>query len=156
MKRQTGSSSNNRLREGHHARRREMWSFSGTRLIKDDDNEVLEEIECYQDDNSDLPMETRSTRTRSATDAGTSTSDTHFVCSTWVSHIPLMRLKYLACQFYLLESSPLKVSICWKSSSSESDSSSGGGLDVLGLTVASRDSHSAQVGKVLSRVFCPP
>ena len=64
IKRQTSSSLNDHLGEGHYTRRMEMRSFSGTQLIKDDDNEVLEEIERYQDCNSDLPMETHSTRTQ--------------------------------------------------------------------------------------------
>ena len=60
----------------------------------------MEEIKCDQDGDSDLLIETHSTRTRSST-GGTSTNDTHFVCRSWVSHISMKRLKYLACQFYL-------------------------------------------------------
>ena len=37
---------------------------------------------------------------------GTSTNDTHFVYSTWVSRISVKRLKYLAHQFYLSEALP--------------------------------------------------
>ena len=64
-------------------------------------DEVMEEIERYQDCDSDLPTETHSTCTRSSTSVGTSTSGTHFVYSSWVLHISIKRLNYLACQFYL-------------------------------------------------------
>ena len=59
----------------------------------------LDEIDLYQSDEGDLL--TKSNPHRSSTDEGPSTSDTHFVCSNWVSHISIKRLKYFARQFYL-------------------------------------------------------
>ena len=59
----------------------------------------MEEIDCYQGNEGNLPIE--SNLYRSFTDEGPSTSGTHFVCSDWVSHILIKRLKYPTHEFYL-------------------------------------------------------
>ena len=61
----------------------------------------MEKIDYYQSDEGDLPTETIPHPHQSSTDAGPSTSSTHFVCSNWVSHILIKRFKYLTRQFYL-------------------------------------------------------
>ena len=47
------------------------------------------------------PKRTNSRPHQSSTNAGTSTSGIHFVCSDWVSRFSIKRLKYLTRQFYL-------------------------------------------------------
>ena len=61
----------------------------------------MEEIEHYQDNDGDLPVESNSNLHQSSTNAGPSTSNTQFVRSNLVLHISVKRLKLLARQFYL-------------------------------------------------------
>ena len=65
------------------------------------EEDVLEEIYHYQSEEGELPDETNPRPYQSSIDASTSTSDTHFVCSDWVLHILVKKLKYLTRQFYL-------------------------------------------------------
>ena len=67
----------------------------------DDENDVLEEIDCYQGNEGKQLEETSSHPHQSSTNEGPSTNGTHFVYSDWVSHISVKRLKYLAHEFYL-------------------------------------------------------
>ena len=63
--------------------------------------DVLEEMERYHSEEGKQPEETNSHPHQSSTDTGTSTSDTYFICSDWVSRISIKRLKYQTRQFYL-------------------------------------------------------
>ena len=69
---------------------------------EEEEDEVMEEIKHYHDDDDgDLLTKSNSNLHRSSTDVGPSTNDTQFVCSNWVSHISVKRLKYLTHRFYL-------------------------------------------------------
>ena len=61
----------------------------------------MEEIDHYQSDEGNFPNETNPRPYQSFTNARTSTSGTHFVCSNQVSRILIKRLKYLTHRFYL-------------------------------------------------------
>ena len=68
----------------------------------EEEDDVIEETDSYESDEGDLSNETSTHPHHSSTNADTSTSGTHFVCTNCVLHMSIKRVKYLSHQFYLL------------------------------------------------------